>query len=135
MGTWGTGVFEDDTTCDLIYRVMGGEAKPFIQDVVSVEINNNDYLEDWGGYDYIIAGVILDSLLHKNFHNCPVEGFEEWLEAQSPDSIIEFLPAVIRGLKHTLSENSELTEIWQDNEKDYPEWKSNVEKIIASLDR
>lgn len=136
MSAWGTELFDNDTSNDLLYEIIeaGDDAKTFIQSLINVELNDDEEFGLLWAYEYIASGAILDALLHGNTYEYQAEGFEEWLQAQSLNSIIEFLPAVLRGLKHVLSENSELNELWQETE-DYPEWRSNIEKLITSLER
>lgn len=133
MGAWGTGLFEDDTACDLLYQVMETEVRTFILSVIEIEVDHDDWLGDRDASQYIVAGAILDTLIHGNSYECRIKGFTEWLANQSSDSVLEFMPAVIRGLKYTLSKKSELNLMWQENEQEYPVWKSNIETIITSL--
>jgi len=133
MGAWGMGVFDDDTSCDLLYEAMESNAKAFIENVVGKDVS--EYLEYEEGHEYIVSGAIVDSILNKTNYSHNTEGYDEWLAEQSPELVEEFIPKIITGLNRVLSENSELNELWMENEEDYPEWKSNIEKIITALTR
>lgn len=131
MGTWGTGLFEDDTACDLIYEAIDTKAKKFI--AKAVKLKDQDYLESDDCHMLIIAGVITDTLLNSTNHNCSAEGFDKWVSKQKASSVEKFKSEVIAGLNDVLSDKSELNELWSENEEDYPAWKANVENIINKL--
>ena len=131
MGAWGTGVFEDDTSCDLLCDALEDDAKKFIQETISSQ--DAEYLEYTEGHAFIVSGVIADSILNQASYDHETEGFDEWMDQQQPDSLLEFVPDIVTGLKRVISEDSELNELWQENEEEYPEWKSNIEEIITAL--
>lgn len=132
MGAWGTGMFEDDTACDLLYDVMEADAKSFIE--AAADRNHSDDLEYDECQEILVAGAILDSLLNGSDHGAVAEGYEEWIAAQDSNGLEGLAPAIAAGLKAVISDDSELNELWQENEEDYPAWKASIEKLIASLE-
>lgn len=134
MGAWGTGIFEDDTALDTIAEVIESEASDFLEQVTLTE-DDEEYLDYDRAHQIIIAGVIVDAVLNGTVFEHNDEGFEDWLEQQSSDEILPFKPAVLAGLKIVLSDDSELNELWQENSMEYPNWRANVENIIARLER
>lgn len=133
MGAWSTGIFEDDTALDIVQEAIDSTAADFLQQVILTE-DDEEYLEYDRAHQIIIAGVILDALLNGTVYEHNDEAFEQWLEQQNRDSVNEFKPAVLAGLKMVLSNQSELNELWQENNMEYPNWRANVEGMIARLE-
>lgn len=57
MGAWGMGIFEDDTSCDILFDVTQTDAKSFIQD--KVKYQQSDYLEYSECHEILVAGPLL----------------------------------------------------------------------------
>ncbi|WP_026472193.1 DUF4259 domain-containing protein [Alkanindiges illinoisensis] len=133
MGAWGTGIFEDDTALDAMEEAIDSTAVDFLQQVILTE-DDEEYLEYDRAHQIIIAGVILDYLLNGTVYDHNDEAFEQWLEQQSRNDLNQFKTAVLAGLKIVLSNQSELNELWQENNVEYPNWRANVEAMIARLE-
>lgn len=133
MGAWGTGIFDDDTALDAIEEAIDSTAADFLQQALLTD-DDEEYLEYDRAHQIIIAGVILDFLLNGTVYDHNDETFEQWLAQQSKDGVDQFKPAVLAGLKIVLSEQSELNQLWQENNMEYPNWHANVEGIIARLE-
>ena len=131
MGAWGMDVFEDDTSCDLLYDAMETDAKSFIAKAITHR--DSEYLEYDDCHEVIVSGVILDAIINKNSYKHETDGFDDWLAAQKVESIQEYKDDVLSSLKSVLSDKSELNELWAENEEDYPVWKKNIESIISKL--
>ena len=132
MGAWGTGIFEDDTALDAMEEAMDSTVQDFLQQVL-MTADDEEYLEYDRAHQIIIAGVILDYLLNGTVYEQNDETFAQWLDQQSRDSVDQFKPAVLAGLKVVLSDQSELNELWQENNMEYPNWRANVEGMITRL--
>ncbi|RYY80913.1 MAG: DUF4259 domain-containing protein [Moraxellaceae bacterium] len=137
MGTWGTGIFEDDTALDAMEQAMQTSASDYMTQILPY--CEQDYLEFSEAHQVMIAGVILDHVLNGTPYETNDEAFENWLEQQAaPDNagqFTDFKPLIVRGLKLMTSGQSELGELWQENEVDYPTWLGNVEAMIARLEQ
>jgi len=131
MGAWGTGLFEDDTSQDLVSDVLDTDAKSFVKN--SSAYACADYLDYDQCQEIIISGVILDSILNDSQYEVPDEAFYEWISTQDSEGLDALKGDIISGLKLVISEKSELNELWQENEEDYPAWKKNIENLIANL--
>lgn len=132
MGTWDTGIFDDDTTLDAMEQAMDTTAQDFIAQVTSI-ISDEEYLDFERAHQLIIAAAIVDHLLNGSPYAHNDEGFESWLEQQSTAGLPEFKPALLTGLHWVLSDQCELNELWQENSVEYPVWRANVENIIGRL--
>ncbi|MCE2596381.1 DUF4259 domain-containing protein [Motilimonas cestriensis] len=131
MGAWGMGIFDDDTSCDLIDEAMEGSAESLIKGACAHK--DSDYLEYEECHEVLVSGAVLDSILNGTKYGDAVEGFDEWISKQPKSLIDSFKSQILEAMNLIVSEKSELNELWQENEDDYPAWKSNVNKIIAGL--
>ncbi|TLX50475.1 hypothetical protein CWC31_11420 [Pseudoalteromonas ruthenica] len=131
MGAWGMGIFDDDTSYDLIDEVMEGDAKSFLENASSHK--DSGYLEYEECHEVLVSGAILDAISNGTTYGDSVEGFDAWISNQSTALVDSFRPQILEALNLIISEKSELNELWQENEDDYPTWKSNVNKVISRL--
>lgn len=132
MGTWDTGIFDDDTALDAMEQAMDTTTQDFIAQVTSI-ISDDEYLDFERAHQLIIAAAIVDHLLNGSPYAHNDEDFESWLKQQSTVGLPEFKPALLTGLHRVLSDQCELNELWQENSVEYPVWRANVENIIGRL--
>ncbi len=52
---------------------------------------------------------------------------------QGKEGIENLKSDISEGLRRVLSGESELNELWLENEEDYPAWKGNIESILSNL--
>lgn len=131
MGAWGTGVFEDDSACDLLYDAMETDAQTFIAKAIGHK--GSDYLDYEECQEVIVSGAILDSVLNGAKYEHVTEGYDEWLRQQNKEELEKFRADIVAGLKVVLSDKSELNELWSENEEDYLVWRAGVEKIVGGI--
>ncbi len=127
MGAWGMGVFDDDTSCDLIYEIIESDAFTFISN--AIKHKDSDYLEYEECHEVIVAGAVLDNLLNGTCYAHNSEDFDDWLTKQDRSKLAPLKAEVCSCLSLVLSDKSELNELWEENEEDYPEWKKNILNI------
>lgn len=63
------------------------------------------------------------------------EDFESWLMQQSSAELAQFVPALSELILKVDSGDSELAELWQESEENYPAWQTNVKAIADNLQR
>jgi len=131
MGAWGMGIFDDDTSCDLIDEAMESDAKSFVEKVVNHK--GSDYLEYYECQEVLVSGAILDAILNATKYGDDVEGFDDWISTQNSEFIATVKNDILSGLKIVISDKSELNELWQENKEDYPVWKANIDELIIRL--
>jgi hypothetical protein len=133
MGAWGMGVFEDDTSCDLIVDAMETDATSFIRKAITYK--DSEYLEYEECHEIIVAGVVMDSLLNGTQYAHGTEEFDEWLSNQNSEKLAAMKTGLHTCLLRVLSENSELNELWEENKDDYQTWKSNIVSIANNISK
>jgi hypothetical protein len=131
MGAWGMGVFDDDTSCDLLYEAMETDALSFIKKAQNHK--DAEYLEYDECHEVIVAASIMDYILNGTKYNHNTDGYDEWLSKQGKEGIEDLKSDISESLRRVLSEESELNELWLENEEDYPTWKVNIESILSNL--
>ncbi|WP_420590067.1 DUF4259 domain-containing protein [Bacterioplanoides sp.] len=132
MGAWGMGVFDDDTSCEIIEDAMedGTSAVQLVEQALSS--SENEYIEYTECHEIIVAAAITNALVNKAEYE-GIEELDKWLAKQDATSVIPFKAKLASALSLVLGESSELNELWAENEDDYPTWKGNIESVINGL--
>ena len=124
-------MFDDDTSCDLLYEAMETDALSFIKKAQNHK--DAEYLEYDECHEVIVAASIMDYILNGTKYNHNTDGYDEWLSKQGKEGIEDLKSDISESLRRVLSEESELNELWLENEEDYPTWKGNIESILSNL--
>lgn len=125
MGAWGHRTFEDDTSLDQIEDWMEA-ADPIDQMAQAIETAlASQYLDYTDGHSISVAAAVLDYALVGTDpeEDTDLDGLQVWLEALGQDRLRLLLPGVLSGLDRLLGEESELAELWAENEEAYPAWR------------
>ena len=57
-----------------------------------------------------------------------------WVEQQQKGEIAKLAPVATKAVSRILNgPKSELQELWQENKKDFPSWKSHMQNLLARL--
>jgi len=132
MGAWGMGVFDDDTSCEVIEDAMD-ESVP-VSDLVKKALSSSEeeYIEYTECHEIIVAAAMANALINKVTYE-GIDNLDNWLSKQAVESVVPFKEKLAGALSRVLGESSELNELWAENEDDYPKWKGNLEAIILGL--
>lgn len=137
MGAWGHKTFEDDSALDLIDDLIDSD-NPLDEIEQSLsKVQEGEYLEYDDGQVVSVALAILDYALHddapdRNEIEEDVEGLRAWLDTLDRARLRALLPAALRGADVLVSPQSELAELWAENEELFPQWR---DLILARRDR
>lgn len=132
MGAWGVGIFEDDTSCDLIDEAMDDGALTLIEE--AMEVDMDQYIDFEDAHKIIVSAALIDTIVNATDHHYPTENFDEWLKDQPHDEIAAFKDDIALRL-HSVLADSELSELWQDEEESFPQWKAIIARLIQSLEK
>ena len=132
MGAWGMGVFDDDTSCEVIEDAM--DENILVSDLVKKALSSSEeeYIEYTECHEIIVAAAMTNALINKVTYE-GIDNLENWLSKQAVESVVPFKEKLANALSRVLGDSSELNELWAENEDDYPEWKGNLEAIIIGL--
>ncbi|MBM96845.1 MAG: hypothetical protein CMI09_13495 [Oceanospirillaceae bacterium] len=133
MGAWGMGVFDDDTSCEIMEDAIDEGTSINALICKALAASDSEYIEYTECHDIIVAGAMMNALLNGVVYE-GVEDLDPWLVNQNKDQAALHTANLVLALKKVLSEGSELNELWSENEDDYPTWRGNIEAIISDLD-
>lgn len=133
MGAWDYGIFDDDTSCDLSWDLQEAEdPKAFFKTAFETALQA-PYLEYTECHAVTVAAAYMDHILNGTAH----EGDEENMavfKTKFPDLLLSDLkPLAVSALAVVIGENSELNELWAENEELYPKWKQNIQSLSDRL--
>jgi hypothetical protein len=137
MGTWGHGHFEDDTAFDFMAEVEeSDDPKKIFNDAFDFAISV-DYLEFSEANAVIVSAAYVDGQINGTKFSSPAD--EDPLEVDSfpnrhPDlDFTDLKEKSVLALQKVLNDNSELNELWAENEELYPVWRLGIEQVIERL--
>ncbi|MFB7913941.1 DUF4259 domain-containing protein [Streptomyces sp. NPDC056061] len=127
MGTWDTGHFDNDTAADFSGRLDDtpeSERETVIRTVLEFALTEG-FLDSDEAAEAVAAAALIAS-------QCP--GGEAVTTAYGPDKPLpvlaaELRPLAVKALDAVLGDDSELRELWEDNE----EWTSGIARLREVL--
>lgn len=137
MGAWDCGIFDDDTAYD-----FDGEIKNDAREFFKSSFENamlSEYLEYEEGFAALVSAAYIDNLMNGTEYRNDNQELNDESNVNvfgilHKDLEVEDLkPVAIGALKKVINENSELNELWAENEELYPKWKQNILDIIHRL--
>lgn len=132
MGAWDYGIFDDDTACDLSLEIgETDDPKLFFRMAFETALQA-PYLEYTEGHAVTVSAAYIDHILHGTAY-----GDEENMVAfktKFPALLLTDLkPLAVSALDVVIGEQSELRELWAENEDLYPKWKQNIQSLMTRL--
>lgn len=137
MGAWDYGIFDDDTAY-YFFDEITEDAEVFFQSSFENALES-DYLEYDECHAVTVSAAYMDHLLNGTLYRTDNEEEEDESNVNlfgklRPNLKVEHLkPLAVKALKKVISEDSELNELWSENEELYPKWKNNIEELIKRL--
>lgn len=130
MGAWGHGVFEDDTALDFMDELMGhSDPRPIMAQAFGVDGESGlDYEQ---GHAVLVSALVMRSVEDKE----PLEEDEDpdwtrWRQSLEGLDFSRLYGPAVRSLQHLIGPNSELNELWAENEEDYPLWRQQAQDLL-----
>lgn len=128
MGAWGHKTFEDDSALDLIDEWIQ-EDRPLehIERAISSALAA-EYLDFDQGQEVSVASAIVEFALSTargpEYEELAEDqgGLDTWLETLSKERLRALVPSVVSALERLVSPDSELAELWAENEVYGPQW-------------
>jgi hypothetical protein len=136
MGSWGTGIFQDDSAFDVIIPLLKAEYPiEFIDQVLTAACAQKPLLQDTavGG---LTAAAIVDLLLHKTYAPLIEKDLNAWLSAHMHFDVVRLRIKANEAIKSALDPTCELYKLWsQSQSQDFIAWKNEVESMRIRLNR
>lgn len=131
MGCWGTGTFENDDALDWAFDLGEGSGLDPVQRVLRAPCDG-DFLEAPDACEALAAAEVVAALLSRPASDLPVD-VARWVAEHRGLDARPYREAALAHVRAALGNNSELRELWAENEPDFPFWKATVEALIARL--
>lgn len=132
MGCWGRGNFENDDALDWLGELQEGAGIGAIERVLNTRLNGA-YIETPEAYETLAASEVVAALLGRPSNNLPVD-VARWVAENRGHNAAPFREHALHNVRAILSGNSELRDLWKENEADFPFWKAALESLIARLE-
>ncbi len=144
MGAWNYQILCDDTACDAMCDLMDSE--DFVEDIGiffdEALDQGEDYLDFDAGQYALLAAAVVDAAVHgvdwtlllEDGSGEDAEYSDFFAKAARRKADLEPLCKTAKEVVSlVLGKDSELRELWEENETLYPKWKKNVERLGKRL--
>ncbi len=132
MGAWGIGTFENDDAVEWLDELQASADHAVLQSAFEGTENGDEYLEAPQGIHILCAGEIIAALQGQSASDLPEEA-RDWVQEHKSLDVSSLIPIAIRKIDQVLDTGSELRELWQENEADFPAWSESVSSLQARL--
>jgi len=129
MGTWGYKPFENDDACDWIYDLEDSQDLALLEETIA-EACADDYLEAPEASMAVAAAEVIAALSGKA--GALPDEVLNWVKDRPP-APAALRARAVKALKRILTD-SELKELWEENEDDFPEWQASLSDLLLRLD-
>ena len=131
MGAWSHNSFDNDDALDWAADLKDSKGTEALVDALeSVTGNAEDYIEAPESSIAIAAAEVVAAMNGKGAGSLPPE-VNEWLKGQSVAG--PALTAKARSAVDAVLSNSELKELWEENEDDFPRWTALLNDLKSRL--
>jgi hypothetical protein len=135
MGAWGAGVFEDDTALDFIEEQLIPQSDPRAAMRQAFEAAvAADYVDYEAGHAVLVsAAAIRAAQTGQPLEEDEEEEWTGWREGLADLDFSQLTPLAAQACLRVCGEQSELCELWSENDALFPEWKSGIQSLAASF--
>lgn len=131
MGTWGIKTFEDDTACDWIYDLEESDGLEFLRASLN-PAEEGGYLRFMSCVPILCASEVIHGILFGPREGLPEDAIK-WIGENKGLDVAGLRALCVEKIGRVLGENSELNELWEENEEEYASWKANVVALQEAL--
>lgn len=132
MGAWGIGIFDNDDAADWISELESANDSDILSEAIGSTMDAGDYLEAPEGSCLLCACEVIAALGGQPSADLPDE-VRQWVKIHETLDIAALHPVALQAIDRVLGENSELNQLWQENENEYPMWRETVLSIKSRL--
>lgn len=131
MGCWGTGTFENDDAMDWVFGLDENAGLSPVEQVLHAP-EDGEFLEAPEASEALAAAEVVAALLGHPAADLPVD-VARWVAEHRGLDARPLRESALLRTRAVLGDNSELRELWEENEEEFPFWKATVEALIARL--
>lgn len=134
MGAWGPGIFDDDAAYDFVEILQDTDDPIEVFTTAFETAINTDYLDYDDAHAVTVSAAYIDAVLNNtNYQSEDEAALQAFKEANKDLPIQPLKLLAVQALQRALSNDSELHELWQENEELYSQWKQNIQSLISRL--
>lgn len=131
-GAWDSGSFDNDDALDWAAQCARSKGASLISATLSAALIEG-YLEAPECSAAVAAAEVVAAAKGKANKSLPKE-LSSWLGRQQKEEIAKLAPVATKAVSRILNgPKSELQELWQENKKDFPVWKSHMQNLVVRL--
>mgnify|MGYP001816227907 CR=1 FL=1 len=131
MGSWGLGTFEDDIACDWLEDLHDSDPIAFF--VQCLDLSDLQYVQFLACVGVVCTAEIIHALLCEPRNGLP-ESAHQWLGAHQGLHVLPLIPDTIAGLRRVMGPDSEMRELWEDNQELYEDWMIQISDLLKRLE-
>lgn len=133
MGAWNYGLFDDDTAYDALIDLKASsdiiaDMERYFDEVIQAE-----YICYDEAHYALESAAIIDSVLNGSLYGFDKDDYFEWTSLQKCFDRSSLKCKAVKAIDAILSNNSELRELWEENEKLYDAWKEDKLSVQKRL--
>lgn len=129
MGAWGHTTFENDAACDWIVELENSEnPREFLKDSLTLDELNEDYLDADVACFALAACETIAALNGRPGEDLPDE-LLDWIEEHKSLNVADLRIDCREIISRIVAPNSELKELWAENDEWYAEWKLSLRDL------
>ena len=131
MGSWGLGTFEDDIACDWLEDLQ--ESDPIAFFAHCLDLSDLQYVEFLACVGVVCTAEIIHALICEPRTGLPAAALQ-WLGEHQGLNVVPFISDTITGLRRVLGPDSEMRELWEDNDAMHDAWLIQMSDLLKRLE-
>jgi hypothetical protein len=134
MGTWGHGIFDNDTACDWAYLLEGSKDLSVVRNALDKVLSaGSKYLRMREAEEALAACEVI-ARLRGNFgdRNAYTESVDSWVISNKKEVPAKLINKSLAAIERILYGPSELSDLWNPD-GGYSDWKNNVDNLVARI--
>jgi hypothetical protein len=132
MGAWAIGIFDNDDASDWLSELANANSPDFLSGAIDAVTSMGDYLESPEGSRLLCVCEVIAAIGGQPATNLPDVVFQ-WTKDHETLDIAALIPIALQAIDRVLGPNSELNQLWQENESEYPLWRETVLSVRDRL--
>ena len=133
MGAWNYAVFDDDTAYDALDDLRASSEINTDMERYFDEVIQAEYVGYDEGHYALVSAAVIDSVINDIHHRCDEEDYFEWTKSLKQLDFSSLKQKAVMAIDAVLSRDSELKELWEENEELYGLWREDKLTIQARL--
>ncbi|WP_276366047.1 DUF4259 domain-containing protein [Chryseolinea sp. H1M3-3] len=139
MGAWGYGHFEDDSALDFMADIEESSHPKNVIKKAFEQAIAADYIESDEGNAVVVAAAYVDGQINgtkfsEEGQSVPLS-IDTFVDRHRDIDLSDLRKNAVLALNKVLGENSELKELWAENDEDFPRWTQGIQLLIKRLEK